>query len=109
MILVAEKNKSTKKNIIKTLYGKSNLKGILKRIIVAAIPKKNFWRFLLAFGSKYFSENKLIQMDKNVIYQKTKNREIIDEKQLIMIGRVYSDKYNYGAIQDMPKGYGKLI
>lgn len=56
-----------------------------------------------------FSKNKLIQTDREIIYQKTKNREIIDEKQLIMIGRVYSDKYNYGAIQDTPEGFGKLI
>lgn len=55
------------------------------------------------------AKSKLIQKDKDILYIKTKNREIIDEKSLIMIGRVYSDKYNYGAVQDMPEGYGKLI
>jgi hypothetical protein len=71
--------------------------------------QSNYIRAIQNLNLDDFSENKLIQMDKDVIYQKTKNREIIDEKQLIMIGRVYSDKYNYGAIQDMPEGYGKLI
>ena len=71
--------------------------------------QSNYIRAIQNLNLDDFSEHKLIQMDKDIIYQKTKNREIIDEKQHIMIGRVYSDKYNYGAIQDMPEGYGKLI
>ncbi len=56
-----------------------------------------------------YSEYKLINSDNNIDYLLTDNREYINEKQMIMIGRDYSDKYNYGAIIDTPIGAGKLI
>jgi len=51
----------------------------------------------------------LINSDNNIDYLLTDNREYINEKQMIMIGRDYADKYNYGAIIDTPIGAGKLI
>jgi N-acetyl sugar amidotransferase len=56
-----------------------------------------------------YSEFGLINQDNNIEYIVTDNREYINESQLIMIGRDYSDKYNYGAIIDTPEGAGKLI
>jgi len=56
-----------------------------------------------------YSEYKLINSDNNIDYLLTDNREYINEKQMIMIGRDYADKYNYGAIIDTPIGAGKLI
>ncbi len=52
---------------------------------------------------------KLTDEDKDVSYILTDNREETDEKRQIMIGRVYADKYNYGAVEDTPVGAGKLI
>lgn len=57
-------------------------------------------------NSKAFA---ITDSDKDIHYQLTQNREITDEKTKIMIGRVYADKYNYGAIKDAPEGLGKLI
>ena len=54
-------------------------------------------------------EFKLIKADKDINYKLTVNREDLEDKELIMIGRGYNDKYNYGAIEDMPDGPGYLI
>lgn len=49
-----------------------------------------------------FNNYKLIKKDKDILYKVTDNREKIKNDKIIMIGRGYNDKYNYGAIEDQP-------
>ena len=49
-----------------------------------------------------FKNYRLIKKDKDILYRLTNNREKIKNDRLIMIGRAYNDKYNYGAIEDQP-------
>ena len=71
--------------------------------------KSRFIKLLANLEVSDFLDFKLINEDKNIEYRVTDNREYINEMQMIMIGRDYADKYNYGAIIDTPIGAGKLI
>ena len=68
-----------------------------------------FIQFLTNLDVSDFLKFKLTNEDDNIEYKITDNREYINENQIIMIGRDYADKYNYGAIIDTPTGTGKLI
>jgi hypothetical protein len=71
--------------------------------------KSRFIKLLSTLEVSDYLDYKLINEDKNTEYRVTDNREYINEMQMIMIGRDYADKYNYGSIIDTPIGAGKLI
>ncbi len=68
-----------------------------------------YLKTLESLDLKESNSSSFTNADKDIRYILTDNRELTDEQRLIMIGRVYADKYNYGAIEDMPEGYGQLI
>ena len=70
--------------------------------------ESNYIKYLYNLDTEKLNVKELTVNDNNIEYKLTQNRELTDEKTMIMIGRVYSDKYNYGSIIDTPKGPGKL-
>jgi N-acetyl sugar amidotransferase len=71
--------------------------------------KSHYIEMLEGLDLTQYSNFKCCNEDKDINYILTKNREFVDDYKQIMIGRVYTDKYNYGHINDTPNGNGKLI
>lgn len=69
----------------------------------------DYIKILKQLNTEELTDFKLTNIDKNINFRLTNNREFINENQNIMIGRCYTDKYNYGATSNSPKGSDKLI